>query len=158
MRALLARSPLLLRAKEPGTGFSPLVACLLGGEAGSPSLTVLQAVLADGDVRSDTCEAGRNPLHFAAKAHWQGSEALSWLLKRGVDVNGSDCDGLTPLHCAVQGLLAPEEAVRQLMACGADPLKKDAKGRSVVDLARMLRDHGAHDEHDAVHLALGGAA
>jgi ankyrin repeat protein len=154
VRAALAASPALLRAPEPDTGFTPLVACLLGGAAAAPALRALKEKLAPGDLRA-LCVSGRSPLHFAAKAHSAGSDSLKWLLGASVPTTAADADGVTPLHEAVKNHHAPAEAVAMLVAAGADRGARDGKGRSPVDLAKVLGEHGVLPNADAVLAALG---
>jgi hypothetical protein len=153
VRFALADAPALLRAPEAGTGFSPLVACLLGGEAAAPALRALKELLQPGDLRTMDA-SGRTPLHVAAKTHTVDSDALAWLLSNGVPPSATDCDGATPLHEAVRNLTAPAEAVGMLLAAGAAKGAKDGKGRTPGDVARVLAAHGVMPCADRVLAAL----
>jgi len=59
---------------------------------------------------------------------------LRRILALGVDVNGSDYDGRTPLHLAVTELQL--KAVHLLILCGADVNRKDKWGVSSLDEAK----------------------
>jgi hypothetical protein len=132
VRSALAAQPSLLRSVASESGFTPIVEALLGGQKALPALQVLREALAPADLNA-TLSCGRAPLHFAAAAHTRGSASLLWLVSLKVPVNVTDVDGLTPLHCAVQGLSV--EAVEILIAAGADTKWKDSRGRTPRDVA-----------------------
>lgn len=104
------------------------------------------------DVVAALLEAGANPqacstrffttaLHFAAMRNEReysfgkerpiASDIVALLLAAGIDPDGDDKDGETPLHKAARCAGQTGEVVRQLLAAGADPnaLAKDGDGR-----------------------------
>lgn len=86
---------------------------------------------------------GQSPLHYAVCLH--NADCVSLLLEKGVNVNTQTSHavdefpgGTTPLHIAAyqsQWTLA-----EMLLSHGADPYKKDAKGKTPLDYARSLGD------------------
>ena len=81
-------------------------------------------------------------LHEACK---QGrSDKVKQLLERGTDFNSKNLQGLTPLHCAIQG--GSLEAVRLLVEAGADILDSaklragTGSGKTAVHYAIELRN------------------
>jgi ankyrin repeat protein len=152
---MLAETPALLRAPEPGTGFSPLATALLGGTGALPALAALrEGGLQVDDLRAP-CPAGRTPLHLAARAHVSGSTSLEWLLREGVPASAMDCDGVTPLHEAMRNHEAPLEAAQLLLAAGADKSVKDSKGMTPGDLATVRAAHRVLLNADEVLAKLG---
>ena len=77
-----------------------------------------------------TAPDGRTLMHLARP------ELLEDLVARGLAVDVADNRGRTRLMGAVDAL-RPEE-VRTLLALGADPLRKDAKGRTALEHLRAL--------------------
>jgi hypothetical protein len=84
---------------------------------------------------------GQEPLHYAAVG---GPGSTTWnpaaqaativcLIEAGADPNTVDMDGVTPLHRAVRTRCA--EAVRTLLAHGADPARKNKSGSTPMLLA-----------------------
>ncbi len=59
-------------------------------------------------------------------------------LEHGVDVNAVSSKGYTALHCAARNDLYGPEVIRLLLDAGADPSRRDARGRTPRDLAAEL--------------------
>ena len=70
----------------------------------------------------------KNALHIAVKNNY--AEIIPFLIKSGVDLNGKDEDGLTPLHYALVPLR--EAAVTALINAGADPSIPDKRGETAL--------------------------
>ena len=90
-------------------------------------------------------------LHDAARAG--DLREIRSLIGQGADVNARDPDGGdTPLDAAVRNRQV--EAAEQLMLQGADPNRRTrgstplhlAAERGIIELARLLLDHGANAE------------
>ncbi len=60
------------------------------------------------------------------------------LLASGADVNGASKIGMTPLMAAASG--GRVSIIEQLLQQGADPLAKDRKGKTALDIAND-REH-----------------
>ena len=74
---------------------------------------------------------GSTPLHVAAR---YGHEAVAAaLLDEGVDVNFPNHFGSLPLHEAV--FASRTSLINLLMASGAEPTARNARGESSIDLA-----------------------
>jgi len=108
-------------------GLTPLLEAIQAGR-----LEAAQALLAGGaDVRR-TGAMGRGPLHFAALSDF--AAAIPALKAKGADLEMKDLQGLTPLACAL--LWSPGTGVvRALLDAGADLNAKNARGRSMLDMA-----------------------
>ena len=84
---------------------------------------------------------GAEPLHYAADGspgspQWnpQGQAAtIALLIGAGADPNSQDRSGVTPLHRAVRTRCA--DAVRTLLAHGADPRYRNNRGSTAAALA-----------------------
>ncbi|MBT5874283.1 MAG: hypothetical protein HOH43_12760 [Candidatus Latescibacteria bacterium] len=94
---------------------------------------------------TDTRLRGALPVHHVAKAGHLGS--LKVLLDKGADVNAPSDSGETPLLYALKaGKRAAMNSICQiLLAAGADPTVKDARGRSAQDIARSLKRTDARE-------------
>lgn len=80
--------------------------------------------------------ANSTPLHWAAYSG--SSEALDFLLSRGVNINLQDNDGSTPLHLAV--LTERHKIVSKLIKQGANYHFKDSNGKKPIDIALFKGD------------------
>lgn len=78
--------------------------------------------------KTDIC--GMTALHYACGR----SELIRYLVKKGLDVNCQDNEGMTPLQIAVQRGSAA--GVRTLLANGADPSIKNKYGNSAWDYSK----------------------
>ncbi|KAL5003060.1 ankyrin repeat-containing domain protein [Aspergillus recurvatus] len=96
-----------------------------------------------GQTRVDSSDVhGQAPIF---QAIYRGHlDTLETLVSAGADPSQQNDDGHTPLHCLVersgrQPILAPEDeqAMRFLLDHGADPVIKDGRGMTVLDLARV---------------------
>jgi Ankyrin repeats (many copies) len=98
---------------------------------------------------------GQEPLHYAAVG---GPGSVTWnppaqvatiicLIEAGADPNTVDMDGVTPLHRAVRTRCA--EAVRTLLAHGADPARKNKSGSTPMLLAMHNTGRGGTGSREA---------
>ena len=67
-------------------------------------------------------------------------EAALTLITQRVDVNASEPDGTTALHCATRHDLGSPALVRLLVANGADAFRPDESGRSAMQQATTHGD------------------
>lgn len=113
-------------------GFTPLreVAECRTSERACDCMHLLIAAGADINYQSFS---GEPPLYWTTSAY-NGQGLMQILLEAGADPNLCGNDGFTSLHSAAEGGCA--EAVRLLLAAGADPTLKDAQGRMPRDYAR----------------------
>ena len=93
-------------------------------------------------------EAGADPnlgasvLHASCDWHLQHLvPALEYLAGAGWHVHQAGDDGQTALHKAA--FLGYTQAIRSLLRLGADRTRRDARGRTPLDLARQWRKPGA---------------
>lgn len=107
-------------------------------------------------------------LHEVAKGQhwWQVALCIPYLISKDANVNAKDQKGRTPLHIALGGLSGSngpfhKEAVRNLLAGGADPNEQDTAGISClasaagdVDTIRLLLEYKAKISADALFMAL----
>ncbi|MGD9953838.1 MAG: ankyrin repeat domain-containing protein [Burkholderiales bacterium] len=84
------------------------------------------------DCAGACAERGWTPLHNAQR--FRASEMTALLVSRGAPVDATDADGRTALHVAAA--IGSLEGAFALCRFGADPARKDAKGRAPHDLAR----------------------
>jgi ankyrin repeat protein len=88
------------------------------------------------------------PLHLACVS--RSFSAVATLVEAGANVNAVARSGNTPLHLALTGVLSPEHAelhrdsvqdtvaaIKLLLAAGADPYTRNARGRTPADIARF---------------------
>lgn len=79
---------------------------------------------------------GMSDLQYAA--YCGDLEAVRYWLTQGADVDAADDFGWTALHWNARMACSPgerESIVRELVAAGADPNKRDKDGKSVLDNA-----------------------
>ena len=79
-------------------------------------------------------QRGETPMHEAAFGDGANPTAVRTLLQHGADADPVDHMGVTPLIAGAQFFSDPE-CIRLLLDAGADPLRKDAQGRSAIDVA-----------------------
>ncbi len=104
-------------------------------------------IAAGADVRARN-RRGQGALHYAAVGApgaktWNPSAqaaTIVCLIEAGADPNAVDMDGVTPLHRAVRTRCA--EAVRTLLAHGADPARKNKSGSTPMRLAGLTTGRG----------------
>lgn len=104
----------------------------------------ITALAQDAPSRINLCNAdGWAPLHLACYAH--AHRALGALCDLGADPNVLTCNNTleTPLHSAVR--VDDDEAVRTLLAAGADARFLDWAGRTPLQLAIELASASAGD-------------
>jgi ankyrin repeat protein len=83
-------------------------------------------------------EKGAVPSSIHAVARFGILAGVKALLEQGLDVNAQDDEGLTPLHCAVQG--GHKEIAELLIANGADINSKDKEGHTSLYYAVSNED------------------
>lgn len=84
---------------------------------------------------------GAEPLHYAAdgspgETSWDPAaqrDVIDYLVAAGADPNARDNSGVAPLHRAIRTRSA--DAVRALLANGANPLMMNQRGSTPLDLA-----------------------
>lgn len=131
-------------------GCTPLLSA--SGNAGIGAVGATKALLEGGASIMASSNAGSNCLHAAAAAgsHKVLELLLTTLQQRG-DVkrliNAPDEDGLTPLlvSCANVDSTGHAEAIRLLLAFGADASTTDGGGRGAVQLADDYAGYGADE-------------
>lgn len=75
----------------------------------------------------------RNVLHYAASSG--NPQTVSRALECGLDVNGVDSSGWSPLHWAAGSSWSNTNIIEQLLAAGCDQSLKDHDGFTPVELA-----------------------
>jgi uncharacterized protein len=106
--------------------------------AESPSLTMIQRLLAWGVDVNARDMYGNLPLHYAARqTTLQASETIRLLIEAGSDVNALNRDGRSPLRQLIVSNPQNVAAVRYLLAAGADANQKKPGGRSVKEMVEM---------------------
>jgi ankyrin repeat protein len=130
-------------------GATPLMRAAKSGET-----AIVKLLLDAGADPKATLANGNNALMFAAGLGWRdGSPAapsydqgtpedavatIELLLSKGLDVNGTNTTGDTPLHAAVSGRAAPE-IVRALIQHGAKLDALNKRGQTPLALASSAR-------------------
>lgn len=108
-----------------GGGVTPLYAATRTVADGPQFIRALLEAGADPRTLTDD---GASPLHAAARARLASTpEVITMLADLGLDVNGRDGTGQTPLHKARAYNNLP--AIRKLLELGADPDARDSAGR-----------------------------
>lgn len=79
---------------------------------------------------------GCNGLHYAARA--KKCEVIKRLLEFGLDVNGTDSNGWSPLHWAVASTEDSADVVRLLLQSGCDKSMRDKQDKTARDLAMLF--------------------
>jgi len=132
-----------------GAGATPLMRAAKSGET-----SIVKLLLDAGADPKATLANGNNALMFAAGLGWRdGSPAapsydqgspedavatIELLLTKGLDINGTNTNGDTPLHAAVSGRAAPE-IVRALIRHGAKLDATNKRGQTPLALASSAR-------------------
>lgn len=124
---------------------SPLLAAARNGHVKMVKLLIERGV----DVLAKENEALFSPIHEAAgEGH---NDVVELLISKGVKVNGPP-SGRLPIHQAA--VCGQPKTVELLLAHGADLDRKDAEGKTALDLAKefqrkavvdVLRKHGAEE-------------
>jgi len=145
------KAPTIQRHHDPGDrglgdGSTPLMRA-----AKVPDIPVMRLLLANGADPKLTQRNGTNALLFAAGLGRGGSvgygraksgtvdeaiEAVRLLLDAGLDVNGPNSDGTTPLHASVASVSDVRPLIQFLIDRGADPNTKNKRGQTPLDAAR----------------------
>jgi ankyrin repeat protein len=108
----------------------------ISGHGDFPSL-FKALIAAGGDPRAKT-KTGDTPPHLAARHGY--AKSLAVFLDSGVPLDFRDGNGNTLLHRAAgDGYNGSDQTVALLLKRGADPLAKNAAGKTVIDVA--ARDH-----------------
>jgi len=132
-----------------GAGATPLMRAAKSGET-----SIVKLLLDAGADPKATLANGNNALMFAAGLGWRdGSPAapsydqgtpedavatIELLLTKGLDINGTNTNGDTPLHAAVSGRAAPE-IVRALIQHGARLDATNKRGQTPLALVASAR-------------------
>jgi ankyrin repeat protein len=89
-------------------------------------------------MKKDGADEGWTPLHLAG--HYGQPEIVKLLLKNGADIDAiaSNAIGNTPVMAAIAG--RNSEAIRSLVAAGADLGLKDKNGYNAFDAASASKD------------------
>src|SRR4029078_6679498 len=132
-----------------GAGATPLMRAAKSGET-----SIVKLLLDAGADPQATLANGNNALRVAAGLGWRdGSPAapsydqgtpedavatIELLLTKGLDINGTNTNGDTPLHAAVSGRAAPE-IVRALIQHGARLDATNKRGQTPLALASSAR-------------------
>jgi ankyrin repeat protein len=130
-------------------GATPLMRAAKSGD-----IAIVRLLLDAGADPKATLANGNNALLFAAGLGWRdGSPAapsydqgppeeavatIELLLSKGLDINGTNTNGDTPLHAAVSGRAAPE-IVKALIAHGAKLDATNKRGQTPLALATTPR-------------------
>ena len=112
----------------------------LAAEKCSPDMS--QLLIDFGANVNATNDGGENALHFAAKNMFTQKEEIDFLVNHGLDINGKDNRGWTPLHHAVyHGAYVRD--IKYLVEHGADPHPENPGTLSVSYLLerRLLTDY-----------------
>ena len=132
-----------------GAGATPLMRAAKSGET-----SIVKLLLDAGADPKATLANGNNALMFAAGLGWRdGSPAapsydqgspedavatIELLLTKGLDINGTNTNGDSPLHAAVSGRAAPE-IVRALIQHGARLDATNKRGQTPLALVASAR-------------------
>lgn len=144
------RTPIMQRQHTAGDaalgeGATPLLRAAKSGD-----IEIVRLLIDAGADPMHTMPNGSTALTYAAGLGWrngsplapsfdQGSddeavETLRLLLDLGLDIDGQNADGNTPLHAALTGRGA-EAIIRFLIEAGADPRIPNNRGETALDLA-----------------------
>ena len=91
---------------------------------------------------------GAQPLHASVmggpgSANWnprRQCDLIAYLIEAGADPNAAAAGGVTPLHRAIRNRCS--DAVRVLLAAGADPYLTNDHGSTAFDLAQWTTGRG----------------
>jgi ankyrin repeat protein len=96
----------------------------------------------------DKTRFANTPLHFAVTRHAHMEPFVALLIANRADVNFKNSYGDTPLHYLVKfNLTSPErdKVARMLINAGADPLIKNNRGKTSIDLAKIKNPSFSND-------------
>lgn len=111
--------------------FGPATGELYGGLGAGVTQVVVELLMFMGAAVDRRDPFGRTTLHMAVlRDH---PRVVRRLLARGLDVDGRDEDDETPLHKAA-AVVRDGHLVELLLEAGADPLARDANGRTPAEL------------------------
>ena len=98
---------------------------------------------------------GCNGLHYAARA--RKVSIMERMLQYGINVNGTDSNGWSPLHWAISSTNDSTEVVNLLLKSGCDKSTRDKQARTALEYAIIfdrtkeaaILDTTAHDSTDS---------
>jgi ankyrin repeat protein len=109
-----------------------------GDERDDMTREMVRMFLAAGVSPNARDQSGTTPLHEAMTGDGVNTVAAEELIRAGADVNAVDEDGNTPLMTHYEVLFDYQRVVEFLLAHGANPLIRNKRGKSVIDLARQM--------------------
>lgn len=121
---LLARPEIDVNALNAAGESALMIAAIKGDVADAKMLL---------DKGAKVNQPGWSPLHYAASGPEVGVVKL--LIGKGANIDAESPNGTTPLMMAAQ--YGSEDSMEALLAAGADPQRKNQKGLTAVDFARL---------------------
>ncbi len=94
---------------------------------------IIRTLVAAGVSVAGVDDQGQTAMHRAAGGDWGNATAIRTLLELGAKPDPVDEEGTTPIMIAASN--AEIDCIQLLCDAGADPTRKDAEGRSALDLS-----------------------